>query len=135
MDGHAMLPSMVSVVVPARPFLGLLLAALVAGACQPSPTSTPPPTATASPDPSAAAIAPATDAELQVMASRITWGLRSDLEHVRAVAADPRATEYLSILMLPDEIAEMQARAANADAVRGVIQAEANKAPDDFCGV
>ncbi|HET7181398.1 MAG TPA: hypothetical protein VFI15_04115, partial [Candidatus Limnocylindrales bacterium] len=120
-----------SVATLAATLLAALLAVLVVIACQPA---TPSPSAVA-PSPSAAAAeAPPTDAEQQQMRVRRDFGLPADLAHVRAVAADPAALEYLSILMLPSEVAEMQARAANIDAVRAVIQAEANKAPDDFCG-
>ena len=120
-----------SVATLAATLLAALLAVLVVIACQPA---TPSPSAVA-PSPSAAAAdTPPTDAEQQQMRVRRDFGLPADLAHVRAVAADPAALEYLSILMLPSEVAEMQARAANIDAVRAVIQAEANKAPDDFCG-
>ncbi|HJP89752.1 MAG TPA: hypothetical protein VJ850_12020 [Candidatus Limnocylindrales bacterium] len=103
--------------------------AFVAIGCQPS-APTPAPTVA----PTAAAEAPATPEEMEAVRLRAEWGLPADLAHVRAVAADPTASEYLSIPMLPTEIADMQARAANADAVREIVQAEANASPDDFCG-
>jgi hypothetical protein len=116
---------------PTALLIAMVAAGLVVGACQPAPASRAP----VAPSPSeAAADMPATDAEQQQMRVRTDFGLPADLAHVRAVAADPTALEYLSILMLPSEVAEMQARASNIDAVRAVIQAEADGSPGDFCG-
>jgi hypothetical protein len=75
-------------------------------------------------------------AELEAIRFRTESGLRADLDYVRVVAADPSASSReFSVPLMPAEIAELNARAANADAIRGAIQAYADLHPSDFGGM
>lgn len=63
-------------------------------------------------------------------------GLRSDVAWVRSVAANPAASSVeFAIPMMPEEIAELNARGANADAVVGIVQAYAAEHADEFGGL
>ena len=74
--------------------------------------------------------------EAQAIQFRDSFGLRSDLPYVRAVAADPAASSReFSVPLLPGEIAELNARAANADEVTAAINAYADAHPDEFGGI
>jgi hypothetical protein len=89
-----------------------------------------------SPVPTEAAIASPSPAELEAIRFRTESGLRADLGFVRAVAANPAASssEY-SVPLLPAEIADLNARAANADAIRSAIQEYADLHPSEFGGM
>src|SRR5438132_576211 len=104
----------------------LLVALLTSAACSPVEPSPP-----LIPVPSLAA---PTSAELEAIRFRTDFSLRSDLAYVRAVAIDPRASTQFGVPLLPEEIAELNARSANADAVRDVVTAEADAHPEDYCG-
>ncbi|HEX5149605.1 MAG TPA: hypothetical protein VFW02_11020, partial [Candidatus Limnocylindrales bacterium] len=67
---------------------------------------------------------------------RRAMGLRSDLEWIAAVAADPRASTYaLAIPLLPEEEADVTARTEEADAVAEVVTAYAASHPEEFGGI
>jgi hypothetical protein len=107
--------------------LAIVAISLGALACSPSgPTRGPTQAAVETPSP----------AELEAIRFRTESGLRADLDYVRAVAADPSASSRdFSVPLLPAEIAELNARAANADAISGAIQAYADLHPSDFGGM
>jgi hypothetical protein len=120
--------------------IGIVVVATAAAACygtsgSASPNGSmavdPTPTPTAVPS-----VAPATADELRAIKFRTSAGLRADLAYVRLVAADPTssAREY-SVPLLPEEIAELQARSANADEVGDVVRAYAARFADDYCGL
>lgn len=90
----------------------------------------------ASPSPSTSARAIDEQALQEMLRLRKELGLRSDLEYVIAVASDPRATsDMLFIPLLPDEVATLTARAANADEVVVVATAYAAGHPNEFGGL
>lgn len=67
---------------------------------------------------------------------RSEFGLRSDVEFVRAVAADPRASDLEhGVPLLPEEIADLNQRASSADAVVAVIEKEAARHRDEYGGL
>ncbi|MEW5990337.1 MAG: hypothetical protein AB1736_03195 [Chloroflexota bacterium] len=67
---------------------------------------------------------------------RTEFGLRADIPFIRAVAADPRSSSLVySVPLLPDEIAELNARAANADAIREVVIAYTAAHSEEFGGI
>jgi hypothetical protein len=110
----------------------LLLAVLVLAACENAPASP-----SAIPDlstPSAEPAAP-TAAELEAIRFRTENSLQADLEHVRAVAADPSAGMEFGVPLLPSEFDELMSRSANAEDIIAIVQAEAAKAPNDYCGM
>ena len=110
----------------------LIAAALVAGCGSGIPGS---PASPASPAAAASATADApTPAELQAIAFRRTYGLDADLEHVRKVAANPRASsdEY-GVPLTPEEVLVLHVR-GDSDEVRRVVSVRAEQYPDDHCG-
>jgi hypothetical protein len=89
-----------------------------------------------SPAPTQTAIETPSPAELDAIRFRTESGLRADLDFVRAVAANPAAsTSEYSVPLLPAEIADLNARAANADAVQEVVKEYTDLHPSDFAGV
>ena len=126
----------VCVTVPVmRPVtLPLLIAALLAtgvAACQslpPQPATSPHPAATAE-------AAPPTAEELEAIKFRTENSLQADLAHVRAVAADPTAGMEFGVPLLPSEFDELMSRSGNAEEIISIVQAEAAKAPGDYCGL
>ena len=93
-------------------------------------------TSTPSPAPTEAAIAAPTADELDAIRLRTEFGLRADLAYVRAVAGNPAASSAeFSIPLLPAEIAELNARAANADAIVEAINAYADLHKTEFAGL
>jgi hypothetical protein len=110
----------------------LMATALAVGACANAPASP-----SAIPDlstPSAEPAAP-TAAELEAIRFRTENSLQADLEHVRAVAADPSAGMEFGVPLLPSEFDELMSRSANAEDIIAIVQAEAAKAPNDYCGM
>lgn len=66
---------------------------------------------------------------------RSAVGLRADAGYVRVVASDPAASSVeFGVPLLPDEIAELEARPRDGDAVRAAIQAYAELHLDEFAG-
>jgi hypothetical protein len=111
--------------------LGLLLVLVALAGCQGSPGAPTPivtPAATAAP-------APPTQDELRAIEFRTANSLPADLEHVRAVAADPAAGTEFGVPLLPAEFNELMSRSGNAEDIIQIVQAEAAKAPQDFCGL
>ena len=106
-----------------------LMAALVVG-CDSPPVPTSSSVLTASP-----AVAPPTQEELEAIRFRTEMSLQSDLEHVRAVAADPSAGMEFGVPLLPSEFDELMSRSASVEEIIPIIQAEAAKAPNDYCGL
>jgi hypothetical protein len=85
--------------------------------------------------PSSAMETPSPD-ELEAITFRSTFGLRADLPYVRFVATSPVAsTREFGVPLMPGEFAELNARAANADAVVAAIQSYAEAHPDEFAGL
>lgn len=114
---------------------GLALAVLLAlgcAACQnPTPTATGvPASATSSAEPAAP-----TAEEFEAIRFRTENSLQADLAHVRAVAADPNAKREFGVPLLPEEFDELMSRSANAEDIIAIVQAEAAKAPNDYCGI
>jgi hypothetical protein len=109
------------------------LIVLVAGCAGASPSVLVPSQPTAIPV--VATTQPPTDSELAAIRFRQKLGLQADLDHVRAVANDPTASHAFNAPLLPAEIAELDARNANAEANAAIVRAEAAAAPDDYCGV
>jgi hypothetical protein len=113
-----------------------LTAACVAPIDAPSPSAalspsaaTPPAAASGSPDgpsgPSPAAsldLAGLDDATATAVQIRTSYGLPSDLEHIRKVVLDPTATTEFGTPMLQAEISEIFARSERADAIIPDIQ-------------
>jgi hypothetical protein len=67
---------------------------------------------------------------------RRQFGLRSDLEWVLKVAADPRATmDPLDFLMLPEEAAELQERQTTLEGMAQAVQKYGDAHPSEFGGV
>jgi hypothetical protein len=74
--------------------------------------------------------------DLEAIHFRGTFGLRTDLAYVRFVAASPLASSAeFGVPLMPEERTELNARAANADAVVAVIQSYAGAHPDEFAGL
>ena len=116
----------------ARERAGILtIIALVVMACATTmptqaPTPSVPPQPTATPD-----ARPATDAELDAQRFRSDFGLRSDLEWVRAVAADPSSdrTTY-GVPLAAAEVAELARRSIALEDIRGSVIDYASAQPD-----
>lgn len=74
--------------------------------------------------------------EAEAIRFRTEFGLRADQAYVRHVAVDPAASNVgFGLPLLPAEIAELNARAANADAIRDVIRAYASGQATEFGGL
>ena len=97
-------------------------------------TSSPGPTVAAAT--AAVAIETPSPADHDAIRFRTSVGLRADLPYIRAVAANPAASSRdFGVPLLPAELAELNARASNADAVLTTIQGYAAMHPDDFAGL
>src|SRR4051794_14632458 len=81
-------------------------------------------TSTASPPPAEPLAHESPDfATASAIQFRKTFGLRADTGYVQAVAADPRADVIrFGVPLLPAEIAELDRRARNSDAVVLIVQ-------------
>lgn len=83
-----------------------------------------------------APIGSASPAELDAIRFRTEFGLRADLAYVRAVAANPLASsEEYSVPLLPTELADLNNRAADVDAIREVVITYTEAHPDEFAGI
>ena len=109
---------------------GVLLMAALAVGCGSGPVASP----TSVPAPTAE-VAPPTQEELAAIKFRTEMSLQNDLEHVRAVAADPSAGMEFGVPLLPSEFEELMSRSANVEEIIPIVQAEAAKAPNDYCGL
>jgi hypothetical protein len=107
--------------------LALALAWLLAGCAGPPATSSPSPSVTATPE-----LDLATAAAVQF---RTSFGLRADLEFIRAVAKNPAASNEFGVPLLPAEVAEINRRGANADRVGPIVRAYAAEHPAAFGGM
>jgi hypothetical protein len=86
--------------------------------------------------PSASIVETPSPNEAEAIRFRTSAGFRADVPYVRLVAASADASSLeFSIPLLPAEIAELNARAANADAVRDAIDAYTRAHPDEFAGL
>jgi hypothetical protein len=88
--------------------------------------------------PSPASLEPVpSDPELRhAVELRRTFGLRSDLDWVAAVAVDPRATTtLLGVPLLPEEERAFAAEEASAEAVAAAVNGYADSHRDEFGGV
>ena len=120
-----------------------LAAGLVSAGCGSAPTpsgGTPAPAPSgvvgASADPGASLPGDLPDDIVHAISQREVFGLRSDVEWVTRVAADPRArVELLDFPMLPEEEAEFQARQTSFDEVAKAVNEYAATHPDQFGGV
>ena len=110
----------------------LPLVTLAIGACQNAPAS--PSAIPGLSSPSAEPAAPTAD-ELKAIRFRTDNSLQADLAHVRAVASDPAAGTEFGVPLLPSEFDELMSRTANAEDIIAIVQAEAAKAPNDYCGM
>ncbi len=88
-----------------------------------------------SPPPASPAVVAPTHAELEAIRFRTDMSLPNDLEHVRAVAADPSAGMEFGVPLLPSEFEELMSRSASVEEIIPIIQAEAATAPNDYCGL
>ena len=69
---------------------------------------------------------------------RSSFGLRSDEQWVRKVAADPRSQpgeEAFGVPLMPDEMAELDRRARNSDEIFDLVEAYGLGYPDDWAGI
>ncbi len=132
----------------ARPWVGLVVAAVMVAACgsspSPSPSSTSlpsraaPPAVTSAAPGGAGSPEPALDeaAIAYAISQRQQFGLRSDEAWVRQVAADPRARmQLLDFLMLPEEEAEFEQRQTDFETLALAITEYGAKHQDEFGGV
>ncbi|HEV2005202.1 MAG TPA: hypothetical protein VGQ85_01190, partial [Candidatus Limnocylindrales bacterium] len=93
--------------------------------------------ASTSAEPTAVApIGSPTSDEAEAIRFRTSFGLQADLAYVRFVAGSPLASNRdFGVPLLPSEVTELNARAANADAIVGAIQRYAAAHADEFAGV
>ena len=110
---------------------GIIFAVLLAAGCggQPGPASVSPSGAS----PSIAAEIDAATAD--AIRFRTEFGLRADLEYVLAVAADPRADMDFGVPLLPEEIAEIERRGADAHRIVPIVQEYVAGVPNEFGGI
>lgn len=113
----------------------LWIVGLALGACQAGIVPTPSQRPAATPPAAAVWAEPPSQAELEAIRFRTEMGLRADITHVRAVAADPSAGMEFGVPLLREEIAELLSRAADVDAIVEVVEAEAAQFPRDYCGL
>jgi hypothetical protein len=108
---------------------GLLVASLAVGCGVPAavPSADPAPSAVATPE-----IDSATARAVQF---RTSFGLRADLDHIRAVAVDKTASTEFGVPLLPAEVAEIERRGANADRVVPIVNRYAADHPEAFGGL
>ncbi len=66
---------------------------------------------------------------------RTSFGLRVDLDYIRAVAVDKTASTEFGVPLLPAEVAEIQRRGANADRVVPIVNRYAADHPEAFGGL
>jgi hypothetical protein len=107
--------------------LVLVLAWLIAGCATTQATSSPSPSVAATPE-----LDLATAAAVQF---RTSFGLRADLEFIRAVAKNPAASNEFGVPLLPAEVADIRRRGANADRVIPIVQRYAAEHPAAFGGL
>jgi hypothetical protein len=100
---------------------------LFAGCAAPPPSPSIRPTVAATPE-----LDLATSAAVRF---RTSFGLRSDLDFIRAVAKDPAASDEFGVPLLPAEVAEINRRGANADRVGPIVRAYAAEHPAAFGGM
>jgi hypothetical protein len=102
-------------------------------ACNPSTPARPAPT----PEPTLEApVESPSPAELEAIRFRTEFGLRADLAYVRAVAANPSASSLeFAVPLMPAELADLNGRSANADAVRDAVREYTDLHPSEFAGV
>jgi hypothetical protein len=111
--------------VPASHLTGIVLIGLLVVGCSAQPPSPP--------ESVAPAIPPAVVAE--AMTFRQSFGLRADERWIVVVERDPRSSdEPFGVRLMPNEIAALEARARNAEAVLPVVLAYAYEHVDDFGG-
>jgi hypothetical protein len=117
--------------VKPRAVAGMLLGIALAIGCagEPAPASGPP--SGALPPPSIGADAAIVDA----IRFRTEFGLRADLEFVMAVAVDPRANMDFGVPLLPEEIAEIERRGADAHRIVPIVQEYVADVPNEFGGI
>lgn len=115
-----------------RPLLVALLFVALAAAC--SPTVAPSPSAASDPVAPSPTAGDATPAELAAIEFRRTYGLRAALEHVRAVASNPRSTDdEFGVPLTPEELLGIRVR-GDSENVGRVAFERAEAYPDDYCG-
>jgi hypothetical protein len=72
---------------------------------------------------------------LEAIRFRTDLGLQADLPFVRSVAAHPLASsDDFGVPLLPAEVKELMDRSTNADALRAIVDLEADAHPEDYCG-
>jgi hypothetical protein len=107
--------------------------AFAAIGCSPSSDASPAPTQQPTID---VPVESPSSAELDAIRERTDFGLRADLAYVRAVAANPLASsDEFGVPLLPAELAELNSRAANVDAIRDVVIAYTEANPSEFAGI
>lgn len=108
-----------------------MLCAFVVSACASRTLTIAPATPPASTSPAPQDTRPTTDSELDAQRFRSDFGLRSDLEWIRAVAADPTSdrTTY-GVPLTPAEIAELARRSITLEAFRDQVIEYASAQPD-----
>jgi hypothetical protein len=109
--------------------LAILAFAVVAGSAACGSTPNPSPAA------SLAATPQLDRTTAQAVEFRTSFSLRADLEFIAAVAADPRAVLDLGVPLLPDEVAELKRRAAQAEKITPIVQGYAAGFRDEFGGL
>jgi hypothetical protein len=111
--------------VPASNLIGITLAGLIVVGCSAQPPSPP------------ESVPPAIPREVvaEAMKLRQDFGLRADEGWIVVVERDPRSSdEPFGVRLTPDEIAVLEARARNAEAVLPVVVAYGYEHVDDFGG-
>jgi hypothetical protein len=94
------------------------------------------PPAVPSGDPATIAATPELDsATAAAVHFRTSFGLRADLDYIRAVAVDKTASTEFGVPLLPAEVVEIQRRAANADRVVPIVNRYAADHPEAFGGL
>jgi hypothetical protein len=107
-----------------------------AGAASPSAEGVVSPAPSGSADPGASLPDDLPEEIVHAIRQRQAFGLRSDLEWVQQVAADPRAgVNLLDFPMLPEEEAEFEARQATFEELAAAVNAYAATRGDTFGGV
>lgn len=101
------------------------------------PTPTPTAPMTPPPQPSAEVLSDGLDDDLLgAIKSRMSYGLRYDLEYVRQVATDPRASQdAYGWPVYPEEFEDAQGRFEEDYAVQPIVLAYTGQHPDEFGGI
>src|SRR4051794_27566812 len=100
---------------------------------QPSPSAATVASSDASPTPSSSSI-PAADVA-KAVALRRSYGLRTDLEWIGRVMADPAADTSFGTAMTAQEVEELFARTARSEEIRGTMQAYGEAHRDEWGGL